>query len=56
MTLVARAAEREREQAVQRMREGIAQAARELVVAPAEQELSAYSQFRAALAVARGRG
>jgi GTP-binding protein EngB required for normal cell division len=54
MTLVARDAERERDQVVQRMRDGIAQVAHQLVIAPTEQELSEYGRFRDALAAARG--
>ena len=53
MTLVARAAERERGQAEQMMRAGIAGVARHLVVTPAEQELATYASFCEELAVAR---
>jgi GTP-binding protein EngB required for normal cell division len=54
MTLVARAADREREQAERRMRTEIAGVARRMVLIPVEQELSVYGQFRDELAVARG--
>jgi hypothetical protein len=54
LTLVARDAEQERERVEQRMREEISRVARELVVAPAEQELSEYSRFREELKAARG--
>ena len=54
MTLVVRAAERERERAEQDMRAGIADVARQMVVTPVEQELSTYARFREELAVARG--
>jgi GTP-binding protein EngB required for normal cell division len=52
MSLVARAAEREREQAEQQMRAQIAEVARRLVVVPVEQELAIYRRFRDELAVA----
>ncbi|HXZ75393.1 MAG TPA: ABC transporter [Streptosporangiaceae bacterium] len=54
MTLVARAADREREQAERRMRTEIAGVARRMVLIPVEQELSVYDRFRDELAVARG--
>jgi GTP-binding protein EngB required for normal cell division len=54
MTLVARAADREREQAERRMRTEIAGVARRMVLIPVEQELSVYGRFRDELAVARG--
>jgi hypothetical protein len=38
------------------MRTGIAQVARQMVMVPVEQELSAYTLFRDELAVAAGRG
>lgn len=55
MTLAARAADREREQAEQQMRSAIAEVALRLVVNPVEQELSVFTLFRAELAIARGR-
>jgi hypothetical protein len=55
MTLVIRSADREREQAEQQMRDGIAGVAREMVVVPVEQELSIYTRFCDELAVAAGR-
>ena len=54
MSLVARAAEREREKAEQQMRTQITEAAQRLVVTPAEQELSSYRRFCDELATARG--
>jgi hypothetical protein len=54
MTLVARTADREREQAEQKMRAEIAEVARRMVLVPVEQELSVYGRFRDELAVARG--
>jgi hypothetical protein len=54
VTLVARAAGREREQAEQRMRAEISRVARELVAAPVEQELSEYGRFREELKTACG--
>ncbi len=54
MTLVVRTADREREQAEQQMRAGIAGVARQMVLVPVEQELAIYSQFRDELAVASG--
>jgi GTP-binding protein EngB required for normal cell division len=54
MTLVVRTADRERGQAEQQMRAGIAVVARQMVVAPVEQELSVYTRFRAELAIADG--
>jgi GTP-binding protein EngB required for normal cell division len=56
MTLVARSADRERERAEQQMRDGISKVAKELVIAPTEQELSEYARFRAGLAAARSAG
>jgi hypothetical protein len=56
MTLVARTADREREQAEQKMRAEIAEVARRMVLVPVEQELSVYGRFRDELAVARGEG
>jgi GTP-binding protein EngB required for normal cell division len=56
MTLVARTADREREQAEQKMRAEIAGVARRMVLLPVEQELSVYGRFRDELAVARGEG
>jgi hypothetical protein len=53
MTLVVRASERERQQAEQNMRAGVAGAARHMVVTPVEQELAAYAGFTKELAVAR---
>lgn len=54
MRLAAHAAEREREQAERQMRAEIAARARQMVVMPAEQELSEYERFREELSVARG--
>ena len=54
MSLVARAADRERERAEQQMRSGIAEVGHRLVVLPVEQELAIYTRFRDELAVARG--
>jgi hypothetical protein len=54
MTLVVRTADRERGQAEQQMRAGIAVVARQMVVVPVEQELSVYTRFRADLAIADG--
>jgi GTP-binding protein EngB required for normal cell division len=56
MTLVARTADREREQAEQKMRAEIAGVARRMVLLPVEQELSVYGRFRDELAVARAEG
>ena len=56
MTVVTREADQEREQAEQRMRTGIAEVARQLVVAPVERELSEFARFHDELAVARGAG
>jgi hypothetical protein len=56
MTLVARTADREREQAEQKMRAEIAGVARRMVLLPVEQELSVYGRFRDELAIARGEG
>jgi GTP-binding protein EngB required for normal cell division len=55
MTLVARAAGREREQAERQMRSAIAEVALQLVIVPVEQELSVFARFREELAIARGR-
>jgi GTP-binding protein EngB required for normal cell division len=54
MNMAIREAGREREHAEQRMREEITQVAHQLVVAPAEQELSEFARFREELKVARG--
>jgi GTP-binding protein EngB required for normal cell division len=54
LNLVRSAAERESEQARETMREKIGDVAREMVVAPAEQELAEYQRFRDELAVAAG--
>jgi hypothetical protein len=54
MNAVTRAAGRERARAEQDMRSRVARVARELVLAPVEQELSEYSRFRDALKAARG--
>jgi GTP-binding protein EngB required for normal cell division len=54
MNLVVRAAGHEREHVERRMREEIALIARQLVVMPAEQELSEFARFREELKVARG--
>jgi GTP-binding protein EngB required for normal cell division len=56
MTLVVRAAGEEREQAERQMRTGIAGVARQMVIAPVEQELSIYVRFREELATASGTG
>jgi len=56
LALVIRAAEREREQAQQRMRAAIAQVARQLVIAPVERELAEFARFHDELAVARAEG
>jgi len=56
MTLVARTADREREQAERQMRAEIADVARRMVLIPVEQELSVYGRFREELATARGEG
>ena len=56
MTLVGRTADREREQAEQKMRAEIGDVARRMVLVPVEQELSDYGRFRDELAVARGEG
>ena len=55
MRTVMLAAERERAQAEQDIRSGVAVAARDLVLAPVRQELSEYDRFRDALKAARGR-
>ncbi len=55
MNLVRTAARREHEQVESQMRAGIAAAAREMVVVPAEQELSEYRRFRAELRAAAAR-
>ncbi len=54
MSLVSRAAERERGDAEQQMRTEIAEVAQRLVVTPVEQERSTYRQFCDELAIARG--
>jgi GTP-binding protein EngB required for normal cell division len=54
MSLVVRAADRERERAEQQMRSRIAEVGHRLVVLPVEQELAISTQFRDELAVARG--
>jgi hypothetical protein len=54
MSLVSRAAERERESAEQQMRTQIGEAAERLVVTPVEHELSIYRRFCDELAIARG--
>jgi GTP-binding protein EngB required for normal cell division len=56
MTLVARTADQEREQAERQMRTGIAGVARRMVIVPVEQELSIYARFREELAIAGGTG
>jgi hypothetical protein len=53
MTLVAREADQEREQAEQRMRAGIAGVAQQMVLAPVDQELSEFARFQDELAIAR---
>jgi energy-coupling factor transporter ATP-binding protein EcfA2 len=53
MALVIRDADREREQTQQRMRAGIAEVARQFVVAPVERELSEFARFHDELTVAR---
>jgi GTP-binding protein EngB required for normal cell division len=54
MNLVVREAGREREHVEQRMREEITRVALQLIVSPAEQELSEFARFREELKVARG--
>ncbi|HEY6276347.1 MAG TPA: ABC transporter [Streptosporangiaceae bacterium] len=54
MSLVFKAADRERERAVQQMRSQTADVAHRLVVLPVEQELSIYRRFSSELAVASG--
>jgi energy-coupling factor transporter ATP-binding protein EcfA2 len=54
MTLVVRAADRERQRAEQQMRAGIAEVARRMVLVPVGRELSVYAQFHEELAVASG--
>ena len=56
MAVVIRETDEEREQAEQRMRAGIADVARQFVVAPVERELSEFARFHEELAVARGVG
>ena len=56
MAVVIRETDEEREQAEQRMRAGIADVARQFVVAPVERELSEFARFHEELAVARGAG
>jgi hypothetical protein len=53
MALAIRDADREREQTQQRMRAGIAEVARQYVVAPVERELSEFARFHDELTVAR---
>ena len=53
MTLVARDASQERERAEQQMRAGIAGVAQQMVLAPADRELSEFARFQEELAVAR---
>jgi hypothetical protein len=53
MALVIREADREREQVQQQMRTGIADVARQFVVAPVERELAEFARFHDELAVAR---
>ena len=55
MNMVLLAAERERARAEQDMRSRVAEVARDLVLAPVQQELSEYDRFRGALRTARGR-
>jgi len=52
MSLVARAADRERGQAEARMRENVAQVAQRMVVGPLERELAEYARFRENLSIA----
>jgi energy-coupling factor transporter ATP-binding protein EcfA2 len=54
MALVVRATTAERERSQAAMREGLTEVARQLVIAPVEQELSEYARFRDELAVALG--
>jgi energy-coupling factor transporter ATP-binding protein EcfA2 len=54
MNMVQLAAGRERARAEQDMRSRVAEVARELVLAPVQQELSEYDRFRGALKTARG--
>jgi energy-coupling factor transporter ATP-binding protein EcfA2 len=54
MNMVMMGAERERARAEQDMRSRVAAVARELVLAPVQQELSEYDRFRGALKTARG--
>jgi energy-coupling factor transporter ATP-binding protein EcfA2 len=54
MHMVLLAAGRERARAEQDMRSRVAEVARELVLAPVQQELSEYDRFRGALKTARG--
>jgi len=56
MTVVIREADEERERAEQRMRAGIADVARQLVVVPVERELSEFARFHDELLVARRAG
>jgi hypothetical protein len=55
MNMVLLGAERERVRVEQDMRSRVADIARELVLAPVQQELSEYDRFRGALKTARGR-
>jgi energy-coupling factor transporter ATP-binding protein EcfA2 len=54
MTVVAREADKEREQTEQKMRTAIAGVAQQMVLAPVDRELSELVRFREELAVARG--
>jgi hypothetical protein len=56
MALVMREADREREQAQERMRAGITDVARQFVVAPVERELADFARFHDELTVARAGG
>jgi energy-coupling factor transporter ATP-binding protein EcfA2 len=56
MAVVIRETDEEREQAEQRMRAGVADVARQFVVAPVERELYEFARFHEELAVARGAG
>ena len=53
MTLVAREADQEREQAEQKMQAGIAGVAQQMVLAPVDRELSEFARFQDELAIAR---
>jgi GTP-binding protein EngB required for normal cell division len=56
MAVVIRETDEGREQAEQRMRAGVADVARQFVVAPVERELYEFARFHEELAVARGAG